>query len=127
MLDWDREKDKICANIEKTPAVLKIVLKTKDDPFFLQQWIEHHVGIVGSANIIIFDNQSTDPDVADTFGRFSGDIEPISFKGNHNLIHTAAYFPELYEALRRSSKFLTFLDTDERLALFDNDHFYSDD
>ena len=44
-------------------AILKILLKTKDDPFFLAQWIDHHLGIVGPGNIIIFDNGSTNSEV----------------------------------------------------------------
>jgi hypothetical protein len=60
MLDWVQQEQEICARIEGTPAILKILLKTKDDPFFLAQWIDHHLGIVGPGISLFL---TTDPQI----------------------------------------------------------------
>jgi hypothetical protein len=126
MLDWAQREQEICARIEQKPAILKVLLKTKDDPFFLAQWIDHHLGIVGPGNIIIFDNGSTNPEVLAIYDHFAGAVEPILFSGYHNSLHYTNRVPSLYAALYRSSQFFVFLDTDEFLVIFEDDGFYRD-
>ncbi len=126
MLDWNQDEREVCARIVQRPAVLKILLKTKNDPFFLGRWIEHHLSIAGPGNIIIFDNGSSNPDVFDIYKRFCGLIEVVNFSGYHNSLHYTSRVPALYEALGCSSQFFTFLDTDEFLVLFEDNFFYND-
>jgi hypothetical protein len=126
MLNWNQDELEVCARIVQRPAVLKILLKTKNDPFFLAQWIEHHLSIAGPGNIIIFDNESSDAEVSAIYEKFSDLIEVVSFSGYHNNLHYISRVPALYEALGQSSQFFTFLDTDEFLVLLKDDHFYKD-
>ena len=127
MLDWNQDEPEVCTRIARRPAVLKILLKTKNDPFFLRQWIEHHLSIAGPGNIIIFDNGSSNPEVFSIYEQYSNLIEVVSFSGYHNSLHYTSKLPALYEALGRSSEFFTFLDTDEFLVLFKDDRFYKDE
>src|SRR4051812_7588655 len=126
MLDWERDQCEIGERIESHQAILKILLKTKNNPFFLTKWIEHHLTIVGPRNLIIFDNGSADPNVHSAYERFSDVIELILYNGYHNNLHYTSKFSKLYDALYHSCQYFIFLDTDEFLALFQDGRFYSD-
>jgi hypothetical protein len=115
----------LCARISSTPAVLKILLKTKNDPILLDRWIEHHSRIVSAQNILIFDNMSDDPDVLSIYARHP-EVLVMRFTGFHNNVHHVRLFADLYASLRDSSQFFVFLDTDEFLTLIDGDRYYPD-
>jgi hypothetical protein len=115
----------LCARISSTPAVLKILLKTKNDPILLDRWIEHHSRIVSPQNILIFDNMSDDPAVLSIYERHP-EVLVIRFTGFHNNVHRVGLFGDLYASLRDSSQFFVFLDTDEFLTLIDGDRHYPD-
>ena len=124
--DWDTDREACCRSIARRRATLKVLLKTRDDPFLLERWILHHRKIVGPDNLVIFDNMSTHPDVARLYDKYRDTIPIISYPGAHNSLHDVSACPELYDALRRSTRFFTFLDTDEFLVLIDGD-LYRDD
>jgi hypothetical protein len=123
--DWDADRTSLCARISSTPSVLKILLKTKNDPILLDRWIEHHTRIVAPQNILIFDNMSDDPDVLSIYERHP-EVLVIRFTGFHNNVHRVGLFGDLYSSLRDSSQFFVFLDTDEFLTLIDGDSYYPD-
>lgn len=126
ILSWDNDRSNICEKISSSQATLKILLKTKDDLFFINDWISHHRKIVGSANLYIFDNESTEPKLLEYYRSIEADISVFQFTGFHNDIHDDTKYPELYDAIRSSCDFFTFLDTDERLVLVKNGQWFSD-
>ncbi|MGI0013910.1 MAG: hypothetical protein ACREBU_10790 [Nitrososphaera sp.] len=126
LLDWSRSKSEICSKIEKTPGRLKIILKTKDDSLMLRDWIEHHQGIAGDENLIIFDNGSTGGDVETIYCGCSPRISVFRYGGFHNSIHYVDRFPELYKTLANSCDYFVFLDTDEFLVWIENDAVVTD-
>lgn len=127
LLHWSVNSEELCARIERTRSTVKIVLKTKNDPFFIERWIKHHAKIVGGENLIIFDNMSDDPNVLSVYRRYRERVEIVRFSGSHNDLHHSLLYKELYRSLARSSEFCVFLDTDEYLILIENDKYYDDD
>jgi hypothetical protein len=123
---WDSQREQCCAQIARTPATLKILLKTKNDPYFLEPWIVHHHKIVGDGNIIIFDNMSDNDEVLGIYEKYKDVAVFIRFPGYHDSIHHTEQFSELYRSLSQSTKFFTFLDTDEFLVLFDGEKCHRD-
>lgn len=126
LVAWENESTAICDRIRSSRGALKIVLKTKDDPFFLADWVDHHRKIVGDANLIIFDNGSSDSKVLSVYEELGPDLLIASFGGFHNNLHNPKNFEELYTSLSASSDFHCFLDTDEFLAFYDGERFTSD-
>jgi hypothetical protein len=123
---WERDSAAIVDRIRSTSGGLKIVLKTKDDPFFISDWVAYHQRIVGSANIVIFDNGSSDPAVMSVYEALAPEILIVSFAGFHNNLHNPGLFPALYSSLASSCDFFCFLDTDEFLTLYKDGQFVSD-
>jgi hypothetical protein len=124
---WDTHREACCRSIARRRATLKILLKTKDDPFLLERWILHHRKIVGPDNLVIFDNMSTHPEVIRVYEKYSNAIQTISYPKFHNSLHDVSACPELYDTLRDASRFFIFLDTDEFLILIDDDRYYDDE
>jgi hypothetical protein len=125
--EWEHTKTEFCARIVKNKSPFKILLKTKDDPYFLESWIQHHARIVGLNNLIIFDNMSSNEQVRKTYEKYQFDIPIIQFEGNHNALHHAEAYPELYECLEQACQFYVFLDTDEFLTLIARDTYTCDE
>jgi hypothetical protein len=119
LFEWNDDKERAVAQIAKNHLPLKILLKTKDDPVMLQGWISHHKEIVGLGGLIIMDNMSSDPKVSAIYADISNEAFVIRFSGFQDNVHRTDLFPELYGALRSSCSHFIFLDTDERLTLFD--------
>ena len=119
MRKWRQDKDDIARQIEQRPSFAKIILKTKNDPVFLREWIEHHAAIVGHEKIIIADNGSTDAAVHDLYAEYGSTIIFFGYEGPPDNIHNPNHFEPLYRAIYKSSKKYCFLDTDERLVLAD--------
>ena len=117
---WEANSAAFCARIEMVRSPLKIVLKTKNDPFFIERWIKHHIKIVGPENLIIFDNMSDDPEVLSTYLKYGDQIHIIQFAGPHNNVHHIPTYNNLYRSLAKSSKYFLFVDTDEYLVLIEN-------
>jgi hypothetical protein len=119
--DWNADRQACLRAITARQACLKIVLRTKDDPWLLDDFIQHHIGIVGPKNIIIFDNLSTDPKVADIYDKQADNIVLISYRHNIHSMVSNQNEPELYRALSASSEFFILLDTDEFLVWLTGD------
>ncbi|CAO3383426.1 glycosyltransferase [Azospirillum argentinense] len=126
ILKWECESLIIANAIRKNIGWLKIILKTRDENFLLRSWIEHHIKIVGAGNLIIADNMSSNNEVFQIYNDYKEDVVVFQFSGNHNDIHASPRFSELYSALRDSSKYVVFLDTDERLTWFEGGRWFSD-
>ena len=127
---WDADRVAFCSRIERKRirSPIKIVLKTKDDPFLIERWIKHHIKIVGGENLIIFDNMSDDPRVLSIYRKYRDEIDIIRFSDlHHNNVHHTSTYGDLYRSLANSSEYFIFLDTDEYLILFENDRYYDDD
>lgn len=124
---WDDHRAACCRRIEQTFAPLKIVLVTKDDPFFIDRWIAHHIRIVGLDGLVILDNMSGDPRVLSVYAQYGDRLNVIRFSGPHNSAHHSVAFNELYAALASSSDYCAFIDTDEFLILIDGDRHHGGD
>ncbi len=116
---WDQDKEAIAERIRTRHGFFKIILKTLDEPIFIEHWITHHADIVGLQNLIIADNGSTDPRVLETYASFGADLVVFQFKGFHNNINDRRTFRPLYDALSVSARYVAALDTDEFLVLLD--------
>jgi len=117
---WSRERAKICSEIQSKSSLLRIVLKTKNEAHLLQRWIDHHVQIAGTKNVIIMDNCSDDPAILDIYEKNSDVASVYAYGGYHNSLHRISAFPELYQSLRESCRFYVFIDTDEFLYWADD-------
>jgi len=124
---WDNNYAEICARIERVRAPLKIVLKTKNEPLFIERWIKHHQTIVGPENLIVFDNMSDHPEVLSIYRKYRGQVEIVRFADRWDNVHHTYLYGNLYRALAKSSDYFIFLDTDEYLVLIENDRYYGDD
>lgn len=116
LLEWDSAKGRICDQIRAASTRMRILLKTRNEPAMLREWIEHHSRIVGRENLVIADNMSDDPDALRALEAASRESIVFRFAGFHNAIHDRDVFPELYEAVSASCQFFMFMDTDERLV-----------
>ena len=124
--DYATQVKSLCKRIREKHTCLKLVLKTKNNAFFLERWIQHHLKIVGDQNLIIFDNMSSDPAVFDVYRRYASQIIIIHYKQYHLLLHNPNEFYYFYKALYESSDFYAFLDVDEFLYLFDGKQLIND-
>lgn len=114
--DWTHARAEFCARVESTRGTLKILLKTKDDPYLLEPWIHHHARIVGFENLIIFDNMSSNEQVQRIYTQYQSQVAIARFEGHHDIWHDVRQSSQLYDALRSSCRFFVFLDTDELLV-----------
>ena len=126
MYSLKKDLSEITRRITSAPSRMKIALKTKDDHLFLERWVTHHSNIAGRHNIMIFDNEFTDPSVA-RFYQDNNDLLVISFSGFHNNLHMPKLFPDLYSAIWQSCDIYTFLDSDEYLILVENERYISNE
>jgi hypothetical protein len=117
---WKNDKSEVCRQIARRQSPFKIVLKTKNESHFIEEWIDHHAKIVGLQNLIIFDNMSTSPEVLEFYDRLPDDVVVVRYDGFHNLVHVVEVFPELYAALAGSCTFFSIIDTDEFLMMVDS-------
>ncbi|MGA2537709.1 MAG: hypothetical protein ABSF53_16950, partial [Terracidiphilus sp.] len=124
ILHWNEESDAAVAQIERDHRPFKILLKTKDDPEMLRDWITHHQKIVEIGGLIILDNMSSDPRVSEVYAGLDRRCPIIRFSGFLDNVHNTDHFSKLYQALRASCAYFTFLDTDERLTLFDGEDYF---
>lgn len=107
-------------------ARLKICCKTFNEPEFIAEWIEHHGAIVGFENLIIADNASTDPATQAVYERYSDRVTIFTFDGPHNEIHWHPRFSPLFDCIKTTADFFSFLDVDERLVHVSDDTWSAD-
>lgn len=126
MYIWANDKINIYNAIVSCKSIFKFVLKTKNEPELIELWINHHLSIKNCRQVIVFDNESTMPEVFEIYRKFSLDnrVVIVSFDGHHNLMHYPYFKHNLYYALINSAEYYMFLDTDEYVYQvdFNNGH-----
>lgn len=130
-LRWPEDEAELCGNIRSTPSDLKVVLKTKNDPWMLPIWLDHYLGFLNPSEIIIADNNSTDSRVEEIYENCPKEVFIFEYKtdsknGFHNNIHCRNVFRGFHEALRASCRHVLMIDTDEFLILAQGDRWSSD-
>ena len=126
LLSWPEDIYTIHFHISTHVAPLKIGVKTKNNFFFIRDWIDHHIRIIDPRCIFIADNHTTDPLVLDYYASLPDEICIFRFSGLHNDIHDRAMYPELHSALLLSTSYFQILDADERLVWLKPDGYLSD-
>lgn len=117
---WGPDTAAACRCVREDTALLKILLKTRNEHLLIERWLAHYLNILGAnCRIIVLDNMSTDERVFAAYARHSDNIILIQYDGNVDSAHSPARFGELYGAVRASSGFYALLDTDEFLCLYD--------
>ena len=111
--------NELCSLIEKDKAVFKIVTKTKNEIFFIEKWIIHHLNILQDTKLIIFDNMSDDDYVKSIYEKYKNNMILVEFDGYMDHLHMAKWSMQIYKALSDSSEFFTIIDSDEYLYLWD--------
>ncbi len=96
-------------------ALLKIILKVKDEPELIVKWIEHHAAIVGYDNLIIVDCGSTTPAYWTLLQAYRGRLMILNYDQYYDDLHWPHANRDFYEMLSRSCKYITVLDADEFL------------
>jgi hypothetical protein len=118
---WRTSRVEFLARVAADKSRLKILLKTKDDPYFLEPWIQHHARIAGLGNLVIFDNMSTNAQVLSIYEQYRDRVPIIQYDGHHDAIPHSKHYPAMYDCMKQSCEFYAFLDTDEFLVLIDGD------
>jgi hypothetical protein len=106
--------------IEQDKSVFKIVTKKKNESFFIEKWIVHHLNIIRDTKLIIFDNMSNDEYVHSIYRKYKDNIILIKFNMYMDCIHMCNKFMSLYKSLAASSRFFTIIDSDEYLYLYND-------
>ncbi len=113
LMSWTDQSHECVKLIAAVRSPLKILLKTKNDPWFLRDWLAHHTRLVDKGCVIVFDNESDDPKVLQTYAEYTEFAQVFRFRGRHNDFHNVDAMPRLYKALAESAEYFMFLDTDE--------------
>lgn len=124
---WGDNNDYILKKIRETRSTLKIILKAKDETYFLKKWYEHHRKIVSPSSIIIFDNMSSNRECLRFYETIRDDSLLLQFEGLHNNVHDTRIFAEFYEAIADSSRYFVFLDSDEFLFSYGDGRLTADE
>lgn len=120
LLHWSRDQGSICAKIRDHRAQLKVIMKVKDDSILLPLWLEHYLSFLRPGEIVIADNESSDPSVLDIYRGLPDDLVVFAYSaepagGFHNNIHNRELFSDLYVSFRDSCEHVLFVDCDEFL------------
>ena len=107
--NWDSDRDQIISRL-RSRAVLKLCVKTLDEPLLIEGWIRHHANIVGPENLIIADNGSTHSDTLNAYTKFGEAATIFRFGGPHNDIHWHPRFNDLFSVIRETSDYFSFID-----------------
>jgi hypothetical protein len=99
---------------------LKIILKVKDDPELITNWIEYHAGIVGYHNLVIMDCGSTDIEFLQILDRYKYKLLILKYEGYYDDLHATQSNRALFAALAKNCKYVTLLDSDEFLFGYHN-------
>jgi hypothetical protein len=125
VLHWEKNQSEIIDRL-KDRSKLKLCCKTLSEPEFIKEWIEHHSPIVGAENLIVADNGSSDSATLEIYERLRPEITVFQFSGSHNDIHWHPRFRALFDCLKRTVDFFSFVDVDERLIWIDHDKWSAD-
>lgn len=115
-LDWQSYGKQ--QGLEYAPGrntLLKIILKVKDEAYFIRGWIEYHARIVGYHNLIILDCGSTDPVFLRILSSYKDRVLIMNYTQYYDHIHSTWANRGLYNLLSLNCKYVTVLDADEFL------------
>jgi hypothetical protein len=113
---------KVVAGDETKLTTLRIILKTKNEPFLLENWLLYHSKLVGWENLIVLDNASDDPAVLGIYEKYKEKpFVLLSYSESANTVHDIKSMQLFYDVVRLTCKYLCFLDTDEFLTFFSKD------
>lgn len=117
--NWPLDQAEICSILRSHKAFYKVVLKTKDEVYFIERWIQHYLELLGTDAILpVFDHMSTNPLVYEIYEKYADNILLIQHSWGFNTVHVTNLMYPFYAALRASSTYYSFLDTDEFLYLY---------
>jgi hypothetical protein len=116
LLQWNSQRKQICETISSRRAKVKVVLKTRNENQLLSDWINYHTKIFGYDGLVIFDHMSDCPETLKIYSSLSDEVCIFQYSGQLDRLHNVPSFPELYESLRASCDYYTFIDTDEFLC-----------
>jgi hypothetical protein len=125
VLHWDKNQSEILDRLQNR-SKLKICCKTLSEPDFIKDWIRHHSSIVGPENLIVADNGSSDAATLEVYYRLDSEITVFQFSGSHNDIHWHPRFRPLFDRLKQTVDFFSFIDVDERLVWIDHERWSAD-
>lgn len=94
---------------------LKILLKVKDEPELIVQWIEYHAAIVGYDNLIIMNCGSTDSSFLAILHSYRERVLILDYEQYYDELSFPGKNIPLFALLMRNCKYLTVLDADEFL------------
>lgn len=97
-------------------TLLKIILKARDEPEFIQKWIEHHANIVGYHNLIIMDCGSTDERYLEMLRSYEDRVLIFEYRRFYNDLHSTNSNPGFFKLVSRNCRYVTILDADEFLV-----------
>jgi hypothetical protein len=123
--NWDQDKERILNRL-RAKATLKLCVKLLDEPWLVESWIQHHAKIVGFDNLIIADNGSTDLLTLGVYEKYQAVTTIFQFGGPHNQIHWHPRFSELFDVIRKTCRYFSFVDVDERLVYIDQRSWIAD-
>lgn len=112
--------------IRNDRSTFKIVTKTRNEDFFIEKWIVHHLAILQDVKIVIFDNMSDNEYVHEIYRKYKDKIILAKFDMYMDTIHMGHKFIQLYKALAESSRFFTIIDSDEFLYFYDGNRVVKD-
>lgn len=118
ILQWEVDQRTIAERLQNK-SKLKLCCKTIDEPDFVRGWVAHHAEIVGHENLIVADNGSTDGTTLEFYEEISDSVTIFQFSGPHNEIHWHPRFSRLFDSIKSTSDFFSFIDVDERLIRSD--------
>jgi hypothetical protein len=125
ILHWDANQPEILDRLQNR-SKFKICCKTLSEPDFVKSWIRHHSSIVGPENLIVADNGSSDAATLEVYDRLESAITVFQFSGSHNDIHWHPRFRPLFDCLKQTVDFFSFIDVDERLVWIDQNSWSAD-
>lgn len=125
ILQWDLDQKEILSRL-RNPSRLMLCCKTLSEPEMVKEWIEHHRKIVGSENLIIADNGSSDAASHAVYESYREAVTIFQFSGPHNDIHWHPRFKPFYDRIRELSELFSFIDVDERLIWIDQGKWSAD-
>ena len=117
---WGRDDEAVCAAIRANRSTLKLILKTRNEDFFIERWLEHYLAILDPEDkIIVLDNMSDSERVFSVYERHAHRIILAQYEGHVDSAHSLRKFAAMYDAVMETSQFYALLDTDEFLHLHD--------
>jgi len=104
-------------------TLLKIIVPTLDEETLIEPFIVYYGKLIGFENIILFDNYSASEKVKNIYEKYKHLIHIFYTKSHFDTQYSNDCFDNLITFLKNSCKYICKLDTDEFLAMYENDRF----